>query len=65
MHNLWLAFKCLSLIAGCLLMVAIIVGIVEGIRSMFKKKTYQSKIDDYVEKLLEESFKNSENEDRK
>lgn len=65
MHNLWLTFKCLSLITGCLFMIAMIVAMVESIRSTFKKKTYEQKIDDMVEKLIEESFKNSENEDRK
>lgn len=60
MQNLWLIFKCLSLIAGCLLMVAIgVVGVVEGIRNMFKKKTYQEKIDDFIKQIFEESLKNS------
>ena len=65
MHNLWLAFKCLSLIAGCLLMIAIIVAIVEAIRNTFKKKSYEQKIDEFVEKLIADSFKDEENKDRK
>lgn len=64
MHNLWLAFKCLSLIAGCLFMIAMIVAMVESIRSTFKKKTYQNKIDDYIEKVLEESFNEAEKEEK-
>lgn len=60
MSNLWLAFKCLSLIAGCLFMLFVIVAIVEGIRSIFKKKTYEEKINEYVEQILKDSFKDEE-----
>lgn len=60
MTNLWIAFKCLSLIAGCLLMIAIIVAIVEAIRNTFRKKTYEQRIDEYVNKIIEESFKDEE-----
>lgn len=60
MTNLWVAFKCLSLIAGCLFMIAIIVAMVESIRSAFKKKSYEQKIDEVVEKIIEESFKDEE-----
>lgn len=60
MENLWLIFKGLSLVAGCLLMVAIIVAIVETILNTFRKKSYQQKIDEYVEKIFEESLKDEE-----
>ena len=61
MQNLWLAFKCLSLIAGCVFMVLIIIGLVEGIRTIFRRKSVEQNIQDMVEKLIEESF----NEDKK
>ena len=64
MHNLWIAFKCLSLIAGCLLMIAFIVAIVETIRNTFKRKSYEQRINDMVEKLVEESFNEAEKEEK-
>ena len=64
MENLWLVFKCLSLIAGCLLMIAIIVAIVEAIRNTFKRKTYEQRINDMIEKLVEDALNNPDEEEK-
>ena len=64
MENLWLVFKCLCLVAGCLVMISIIVSIVESIRNSFRKRDYEQKLEDiickYVEDAMEEASKDEE-----
>lgn len=61
MHNLWLAFKCLSLIAGCLLMLSIIVSIVESIRDTFRESKFKKDLKDIT---IETYIKNIENSNK-
>lgn len=59
MENLWIIFKCLSLITGCLLMLAIIVAIVETIREKFNEAKFKKELN-YI---LLENIKNNINKE--
>ena len=60
MHNLWIIFKCLSLIAGCLFMIVTIVAIVETIRDKFRERNFKNKINEIIIKKIDDNDEEKE-----